>query len=218
MASEEGQGDDCNIKLADFGYAVQVWPDEPGLRSQCGTPCYIAPEILKREYYGKPVDMWSAGVVLYILLCGYAPFYDEDQRRLFEKIKRGQYCFDEDAWGDISREAKDLIAGLLQLDPANRLTAAEALRHPWVLVVRCLDLIWVEWRGRLNRTARHVYLILSTTIVPSFPKQADDELTSHGLSKAQVEIRKFNARRKFRASVRSVRAFAFLCFLRCFFI
>ena len=141
MASEEGQGDDCNIKLADFGYAVQVWPDEPGLRSQCGTPCYIAPEILRREYYGKPVDMWSAGVVLYILLCGYAPFYDEDQRRLFEKIKRGRYCFDEDAWGDISREAKDLIMGLLQLDPAKRLTATEALRHPWVLAVRWL-VVW----------------------------------------------------------------------------
>lgn len=120
---------------------MQVWPDEPGLRSQCGTPCYIAPEILKREYYGKPVDMWSAGVCLYILLSGYAPFYDEDQRRLFEKIKKGQYCFDEDAWGDISPEAKHLIAGLLQLDPAKRLTAAEALRHPWVLVVRLVVVV-----------------------------------------------------------------------------
>lgn len=97
----------------------------------CGTPTYVAPEVITGQIYGKAVDMWSAGVILYILLSGSVPFDDESEIKLFKKIARGDYDLSYEEWQAISEEAKDLIRGLMCVDPKKRLTADEALAHPW---------------------------------------------------------------------------------------
>jgi calcium/calmodulin-dependent protein kinase I len=124
------KSDDANIKVADFGFATKV--DGLSLTAQLGTPGYIAPEILSKKPYGKPVDMWSFGVILYILLGGYPPFHDENQKRLFNKIRSGDFQFHPEYWGGVSEEAKDLIRGLLTVDMKRRLTVDQALAHPWL--------------------------------------------------------------------------------------
>lgn len=127
MTSKE---DDANVKIADFGFAVRVTGNT--VVSQCGTPGYIAPEILQNIPYGKAVDMWSFGVILYILLGGYPPFHDDNQRALFRKIVKAEYQFHPDYWNTVSDEAKDLIRGLLTVDMTKRLTVDQALNHPWL--------------------------------------------------------------------------------------
>eukprot|EP00004_Rigifila_ramosa_P021673 TRINITY_DN580_c0_g1_i2.p1 TRINITY_DN580_c0_g1~~TRINITY_DN580_c0_g1_i2.p1 ORF type:complete len:336 (-),score=80.65 TRINITY_DN580_c0_g1_i2:706-1686(-) len=123
--------DDSDIKIADFGLS-RVLNEDSMLKTACGTPGYVAPEVLKGRGYGKPVDMWSVGVITYILLCGFPPFYDDNVQVLFEQIKAGHYDFPDQWWGNISESAKDLIRKLLTVDPAKRLTAVEALQHPWL--------------------------------------------------------------------------------------
>ncbi|CBN74237.1 Myosin light chain kinase (MLCK) [Ectocarpus siliculosus] len=128
------KSDDSSIRLADFGFAVSVL--DGYVTDQCGTPGYVAPEILRSRPYGTSVDMWSIGVIIYIILAGYPPFHDEDQNRLYRKIKAGHYRFDPEYWNDVSSEAKDLIRKLLTVDPTRRLTAAEACEHPWLSTAR----------------------------------------------------------------------------------
>jgi len=118
--------DDLTIKIADFGFAKKVTSDEC-LLTQCGTPGYVAPEILRGVPYGQKADMWSLGVIAYILIGGYPPFIEQNQRELFRKIKRGSYEFHVEYWGQISREAKDLISALLTVDPKRRLSSGKAL-------------------------------------------------------------------------------------------
>ncbi|CAM9971946.1 unnamed protein product [Pylaiella littoralis] len=125
--------DDAHVKVADFGFAQKFMP-ESGLTTQCGTPGYVAPEILLRKKYDSAVDMWSVGVITYILLGGYPPFHDDNQARLFAKIKKGVYSFHDEYWSDISPEAKDMIAKMLSVDPKKRLTADQALEHPYLKV------------------------------------------------------------------------------------
>mmetsp|Transcript_24853 Transcript_24853/g.55829 ORF Transcript_24853/g.55829 Transcript_24853/m.55829 type:complete len:353 (+) Transcript_24853:203-1261(+) len=122
--------DDSDIKVADFGFAI--YAEGYSITSQCGTPGYIAPEILKSKPYGKPADMWSFGVILYILLGGYPPFHDDNQRTLFRKICKGDYTFHPDYWSGVSDDAKDLIRGLLVVDHTKRLTVEQAIAHPWL--------------------------------------------------------------------------------------
>jgi len=124
------KSDDSLIKLADFGFAIHV--DGYSITTQCGTPGYIAPEILKNKPYGKPCDMWSFGVILYILLGGYPPFHDDNQRVLFRKICKADYTFHPDYWSGVSDDAKDLIRKLLNVDQDKRLTVIQALDHPWL--------------------------------------------------------------------------------------
>ena len=123
---------DTEIKLADFGFAAFV--EGRNLTTQCGTPDYVAPEILMGLKYGLSVDMWSIGVITFILLGGYPPFYDDNQKMLFKKIKAGVYEFHADYWRNVSPEAKDLISNLLVVSPLNRLTVDQALAHPWMRV------------------------------------------------------------------------------------
>jgi calcium/calmodulin-dependent protein kinase I len=122
--------DDADVKIVDFGFAART--EGCDLSEQCGTPGYIAPEILLNKLHGTQVDMWSLGVILYILLGGYPPFHDEDQNELFKRIKAGVYEFHEEYWAEVSAEAKDLIAKLLVVNPLERLTAEQALAHPWL--------------------------------------------------------------------------------------
>ena len=98
----------------------------------CGTVGYTAPEIVKDERYSKSVDMWALGCVLYTLLCGFPPFYDESIQVLTEKVARGQYTFLSPWWDDISKSAQDLVSHLLTVNPDKRYTIHEFLNHPWI--------------------------------------------------------------------------------------
>uniref|UniRef100_A0A8D2Q8V2 Calcium/calmodulin-dependent protein kinase type 1B n=1 Tax=Varanus komodoensis TaxID=61221 RepID=A0A8D2Q8V2_VARKO len=120
--------EDAKIMITDFGLS-KIEAD--GIMSTaCGTPGYVAPEILEQKPYGKAVDSWALGVISYILLCGYPPFYDENDSELFNQILRAEYEFDSPYWDDISESAKDFIRHLLERDPEKRFTCQQALQHP----------------------------------------------------------------------------------------
>ncbi|TMW60911.1 hypothetical protein Poli38472_000953 [Pythium oligandrum] len=157
--------DDASIKLADFGFAKKVTVDDAGLATTCGTPGYVAPEILEGASYGKPVDIWSIGVITYILLAGYPPFHDDSQPILFRKIRKGKYQFDSPYWDNVSTDAKEFIGRMLVVNPAERATAAELMQHRWI----------------------------TGTDVATVP-----------LTSALTELRRFHARKKFKAAVLSV--------------
>ena len=159
--------DDSEIKIADFGFAKKALSDA-SLKTQCGTPGYVAPEILEGVAYGTKADMWSLGVIVYILLGGYPPFVETNQRDLFRKIRRGQYEFHDEYWGSVSREAKGLISALLTVSPQKRLSAVGALQNSWV-------------------------------------KESDEVLEGKDLGTNLQELKRFNARRKFKAGVHAVR-------------
>jgi calcium/calmodulin-dependent protein kinase I len=123
--------DDSKIMISDFGLSRM---EETGVMGCCGTPGYVAPEVLAQTPYGKLVDVWSIGVIAYILLCGYPPFYDEDGNddNLFAQIMRGDYEFDSPYWDNISQPAKDFISHLICVDTQKRYTCRMALEHPWI--------------------------------------------------------------------------------------
>uniref|UniRef100_A0A669DGX4 Serine/threonine-protein kinase DCLK2 n=1 Tax=Oreochromis niloticus TaxID=8128 RepID=A0A669DGX4_ORENI len=120
-----------SLKLGDFGLATVV---NGPLYTVCGTPTYVAPEIVAEMGYGLKVDIWAAGVITYILLCGFPPFHGsgEDQEALFEQILRGQLEFPAPHWDNVSDSAKALITGMLQVAVDKRYTAVQVLDHPWV--------------------------------------------------------------------------------------
>ncbi|XP_064640867.1 calcium/calmodulin-dependent protein kinase type II delta 1 chain-like isoform X19 [Lineus longissimus] len=120
------------VKLADFGLAIEVTGEQQAWFGFAGTPGYLSPEVLKKDPYGKPVDIWACGVILYILLVGYPPFWDEDQHRLYAQIKQGAYEYPSPEWDTVTSEAKNLINSMLTTHPAKRITAADALKHPWI--------------------------------------------------------------------------------------
>lgn len=160
------KSDDSEVKIADFGFAKKVYK-ECTLKTQCGTPGYVAPEILEGKKYDQRSDMWSVGVILYILLGGYPPFIEKTQRDLFRKIKKGAYEFHEEYWGTVSKEARNLISSLLTVNPSKRLDAVQALKNKWI-------------RGDA------------------------DTLAKKGLDKSLESLKKFNAKRKFKAAVSTV--------------
>jgi len=128
-----GEGENEIIKIADFGFSKSFAGDDAEkLMTSCGSPGYVAPEILTAESYDKSVDMWSVGVIIYILLSGSPPFYADSAPALFKKIMDVKYDFDDSVWDDISDSAKDLIRNLLVKEPSKRFTAKQCLRHPWV--------------------------------------------------------------------------------------
>jgi calcium/calmodulin-dependent protein kinase I len=161
------KNDDADIKLVDFGFASVV--NGFSLTEQCGTPAYVAPEILQGKPYGKPIDMWSFGVILYILLVGYPPFFDNDQQVLFRKIMKGSFEFHISQWRHISFAAKDLISKLLTVDHTKRLTVDDALAHEWLAVS------------------------------PSI-------LATRNLTTGLVQLKKFQAAKKFKSSIKAVLA------------
>ncbi|CAL8305084.1 unnamed protein product [Lota lota] len=128
--------DQGHIKLSDFGFSVQLQPGE-NLRELCGTPGYLAPEILKCSMdethpgYGNQVDLWACGVILYTLLAGSPPFWHRKQMLMLRMIMEGRYQFTSPEWDDRSDTVRDLISRLLVVDPSTRLTAEQALAHPF---------------------------------------------------------------------------------------
>jgi len=129
-----GTGDNEIVKIADFGLS-KIQSDEDRLHTSCGTPGYVAPEVLLSETYNESVDMWGIGIITYILLAGYPPFYDEtnpqDDTLLFDKVIHVEYDMDDECWDDVSDLAKDFIRHLLVKDPKARLTAEQAKEHEW---------------------------------------------------------------------------------------
>lgn len=124
------QAEDSKIMISDFGLSKM---EESGvMATACGTPGYVAPEVLAQKPYGKSVDVWSIGVIAYILLCGYPPFYDENDANLFAQILKGDFEFDSPYWDDISESAKDFIRHLICVNVEKRFTCKEALSHPWI--------------------------------------------------------------------------------------
>lgn len=126
--------DDTNIKLCDFGFAAPLDMAAPDkcLTKVCGTPQYVAPEVLSHRPYGAGCDMWSLGVVAFILLAGYAPFADTSHASLNVNILAGNYSFPRTYWANVSSDAKNFISRLLTVDPGLRADAETALAHPWI--------------------------------------------------------------------------------------
>uniref|UniRef100_A0A3Q2YJS9 calcium/calmodulin-dependent protein kinase n=1 Tax=Hippocampus comes TaxID=109280 RepID=A0A3Q2YJS9_HIPCM len=165
------------VKLADFGLAIEVQGDQQAWFGFAGTPGYLSPEVLRKDPYGKPVDMWACGVILYILLVGYPPFWDEDQHRLYQQIKAGAYDFPSPEWDTVTPEAKDLINKMLTINPSKRITASEALKHPWICqrstvasmmhrqeTVECLKKFNARRKLKVRRLARRGLSIPATPV------------------------------------------------------
>lgn len=122
--------EDSKIMISDFG--LSKMEDSGIMATACGTPGYVAPEVLAQKPYGKAVDVWSIGVISYILLCGYPPFYDENDANLFAQILKGEFEFDSPYWDEISDSAKDFIRQLMCVNVEKRFTCRQALSHPWI--------------------------------------------------------------------------------------
>jgi len=124
--------DTDRLLIADFGIARHLASPDEVLTTLAGSPGYAAPEVLTRSGHGKPVDMWAVGVITYTLLCGYSPFRSETRQALIEETTKARVEFHDKYWKNISKEAKDFICALIKSNPKSRLTAEEALRHPWL--------------------------------------------------------------------------------------
>ena len=169
----EKDNDSC-IKVADFGFAKQIQPNE-FLTTRCGTPAFVAPEILIGSPYRTTVDMWSCGVILYLLLGGYPPFQGENHKALFRKIRAADYVFHDKYWEHISIHIKQLIAQMLTVDPHSRITAKEALsQNPWL------------------------------TPVESDSEESIRSYNSTMLTSTLTQLKKFNARRKLKGAMSAV--------------
>merc|ERR1719428_2172622 len=120
---------DAPLKVIDFGLSCKFVKGKP-LTTKAGTPYYVAPEVLKGSYDHK-ADVWSCGVLMYVLLCGYPPFYGDNDSEILAMVKRGEYDFPPEEWDEVSKEAKDLIGMLLKFDPTKRPECEEALSHTW---------------------------------------------------------------------------------------
>lgn len=119
------------VKVTDFGLSKDF--GEATLSTSCGTPDYVAPEVLRGAPYDNSVDIWSIGVITYILLCGFPPFYGNNDQEIFEKILKAEYNFPAESWDPVSDDAKDFIKSMLILANSKRPTAQEALQHPWMI-------------------------------------------------------------------------------------
>ena len=123
--------ENSKIMISDFGLS-KIQESGSIMSTACGTPGYVAPEVLSQKPYNTLVDVWSIGVIAYILLCGYPPFYDESDCNLFKQILKGEFEFDSPYWDDISASAKDFIRHLICVDVNQRYSCSQALKHPWI--------------------------------------------------------------------------------------
>lgn len=181
----DSKSNNSSIKVGDFGFAKRVHTPK-SLNLRCGTPSYVAPEILKNQPYDQSCDMWSVGVVLYVLLCGYTPFHEEQQEKMFERIKVADFTFHPEEWDQISDEAKELIKGLICTNPDKRLTAAQALRSKWITGMSDMALSRRSLESQRNLVKNKNMLRLSNVAMglKKFQKKAKAELEKtieHGL-------------------------------------
>ncbi|XP_068215426.1 MAP kinase-activated protein kinase 2-like isoform X1 [Palaemon carinicauda] len=130
-------GENASLKLTDFGFAKDSFSKE-SLQTPCYTPYYVAPEVLGPEKYDKSCDIWSLGVIMYILLCGFPPFYSNHGHAISpgmkKRIRTGQYTFPNPEWANVSQDAKELIKGMLRTDPEERLTIFDVMKNKWIVL------------------------------------------------------------------------------------
>merc|ERR1719162_2186270 len=120
----------CSLKVIDFGLSCK-FTDGQVLTTKAGTPYYVAPQVLAGKY-DKASDLWSLGVIMYVVLCGYPPFYGETDAEVLSKVRLGNFSFNAADWKNISEDAKNLIRMLLKMNPRDRYTAEQALHHEWI--------------------------------------------------------------------------------------
>ena len=130
LMTDKSENAEC--KITDFGLSKFFDEQSTVMQTPCGTPGYIAPEVLHMKGYDKACDVWSLGVIVYILLCGFPPFYADNDAQLYLKIKKGEFEFLEPYWDPISADAKHLVTRMLTVNPKTRITCAQALAHPWL--------------------------------------------------------------------------------------
>jgi len=161
--------EDSPIKIVDFGLSrTHYGSHEPPMRAIVGTPYYIAPEVLRKNYT-KSCDVWSVGIIAYILLCGYPPFNGSNNNETHEAILRGSYCFPREEWQYISSEAVDFIIRMLQIDPSRRMTAVQALNHPWIVKHLSNEMMSGEYDGLDHSSVEVVYSERHPRRKPSSP-------------------------------------------------
>ncbi|CAL8338075.1 unnamed protein product [Merluccius merluccius] len=193
--------EDSKIMISDFGLS-KIEGSGSVMSTACGTPGYVAPEVLAQKPYSKAVDCWSIGVISYILLCGYPPFYDENDAKLFEQILKAEYEFDSPYWDDISDSAKDFICHLMEKEPLKRYTCEQALQHPWICGDTALDknihesvsaqirknFAKSKWKQAFNATAvvRHMRRLQLTTSLDG-PSQNNPPSPCHALMLPEEE-------------------------------
>jgi len=157
------------ICVTDFGLSKFMDHTQSKTKTACGTPAFVAPEVLRQEEYGTQVDMWSLGTILYIMLCGYPPFVEKNLPRLYKAIKKGNVEFNKPYWDNVSKDAKDCVQGLLTVELHKRLTPTELLKHPWIKTDKgsCINLFDAEGYDRrfrrfliLNKMRRGVESVL----------------------------------------------------------
>lgn len=167
-----------SLVLADFGIAKMLDSKDGVLSTMAGSFGYAAPEIMLKQGHGKPVDMWSLGVITYTLLCGYSPFRSESVADLIEECKFGRIVFHGRYWKDVSTEAKTFITNLLQPDPARRLTSEEALQDVWLTGKTASDFnLLPEFRAYMAkaRLKRGIEIIKLANRIETLRLQADDD-------------------------------------------
>lgn len=202
----KSKDDDTSIKLADMGFAKILTRPNQLMTTPCGTPGYVAPEVIgTNPSYGPKCDVWSLGVIFYILLCGYPPFSDDDQNALFKMIRSGKYSMDPAEWGVISDSAKDLVRRILVVDPDKRLSAQEILHHPWMkmdaaaipdvdLSSSVAQLRRYQARRRLKKAINAVRVTVRTRML--FAARAAKAAKERGADETEVENAFFEAARK----------------------
>ncbi|GLH10848.1 RAC serine/threonine-protein kinase [Gryllus bimaculatus] len=187
------------VKLADFGLAIEVQGEQQAWFGFAGTPGYLSPEVLKKEPYGKPVDIWACGVILYILLVGYPPFWDEDQHRLYAQIKAGAYDYPSPEWDTVTPEAKNLINQMLTVIPSKRITASEALKHPWICVCIPQQAVDLTVTPDLHPRSKQTFM----KYLSYSPLSLQRERVASVVHRQETVdcLKKFNARRKLKGAI-----------------
>ena len=172
---------ESSLVLADFGIAKMLDSNEAVLSTMAGSFGYAAPEIMLKQGHGKPVDMWSLGVITYTLLCGYSPFRSENVADLVDECRSGRIVFHGRYWKDVSVEAKDFIVNLLQPDPAKRLTSEEALQDVWLSGKTATDFnLLPEFRAYMAkaRLKRGIEIIKLANRIEALRMQDDEDIGS----------------------------------------
>lgn len=173
------------VKLADFGLADFVLENSFGEKSTCGmygTPFFVAPEVIRAETYTPAVDIWSLGVLAYNMLSGKLPFDGNNIKEVLRRVRAGRYSFPNSEWADMSDEAKDFISGLLELNPKKRLTASEALGHPWLTSTSLSERAITNDRSALGYDQRKLRMSSMAIDDVAGLLRLDDEAEANGAS------------------------------------